>query len=528
MQTTLELTRLGAGELARSIAAGDVSAREVVDAHLARLEALEPDLNALAVPRGDVARAEADAADAARRRGEPLGPLHGVPVTVKDQFDVAGLPTSFGVARLAERPVAHDGPMVAALRQAGAIVLGKTNVPQTLAAIETDSGLFGRTCNPWDLTRTPGGSSGGDAALVAAGCSPLSLAADFGGSLRIPAAWCGIATLRPTAGRLPQDLPPIRTASSSEGVIAQPGPLARSTDDVELALKVMVDAIAARPTERNAPVPWRPPPQGGVQGRRIAVLREIDGFAPSPAIRRAIDEAAAALRAAGAEVETWDGAPDPAQGVALGWRIFTADGGSWFTQLLAGDRPDPLIKPDLQVMSLPNPARRALAVGLQASGQHRAARLLRQIGTGSAGDLLDLLGDRRDYTARFLAAMDAEGYDLLLTPATPLPAAPHGLTAKLPDLAAPSALTVVLGMPSGVVPVTRVRPGEESDRPASRDAALRAAAAVEEGSAGLPVGVQVVARHWREDLVLAAMRAIESQVRPGTDVADLPASLRQH
>lgn len=211
MQTTIPLTRLGAAELASSIAAGDVSARETVDAHIERIEEVDGQLNAVVLRRFDAARREAEDADAARRRGEQLGPLHGVPVTIKDQFHVAGLPTTFGMARLADRIAEQDGPMVAALRDAGAIVLGKTNVPPALGAIETDNAVFGRTNNPWDLERTPGGSSGGDAALVAAAGIPLSLGADFGGSLRIPAAWCGVCSLTPTIPRLPIDRPPIRT-----------------------------------------------------------------------------------------------------------------------------------------------------------------------------------------------------------------------------------------------------------------------------------------------------------------------------
>jgi fatty acid amide hydrolase len=517
VQTMVPLNRLGAAELASSIAAGDVSAREAVDAHLDRIEEVDGRLNAVVLPRYDQARREADAADAARRRGEPLGPLHGVPVTIKDQFDVAGLPTTFGVARLADRRVEQDGRMVAALRDAGAIVLGKTNVPQTLGAIETDNALFGRTNNPWDLERTPGGSSGADGALVAAGGSPLSLGADYGGSLRIPAAWTGTCTLKPTARRLPTDRAPIRSAGGEEGIIAQPGPLARTTADVALALRVLVDAIVTRPSGANPPVPWREPPASGVTGLRVALLPEVDGFTPSPAIRRALEEAATGLRAAGATVEPWDPAPDTSEGIGLAMRAYMADGGTFARQLLAGEAPHRLIKGDLQLASLPNPALRALAASLRATGQHRVARILRNVRRSSAHEFLDVLGDRIAYVEAFVAAMDAGGHDLVLAPAAPLPAVPHGLTAKLPDLLAPSVLFNLLGMPAGVVPVTRVRPGEESDRPDSRDASLRAARSAEQESAGLPVGVQVAGRHWREDLVLAAMSAIETECSTNPD-----------
>jgi fatty acid amide hydrolase len=523
MQTSVPLARLSAVELANSVAANDVSAREAVDACLARIEEVNGRLNALVWPRVEQARREANQADAARRRGEPIGSLHGVPVTIKDQFDVAGLPTTFGVARLADRPAAADGPMVAALRSAGAIVLGKTNVPQTLGAIETDNLLFGRTNNPWDLARTPGGSSGADAALVAAGGSPLSLGADYGGSLRIPAAWNGICTLKPTARRLPTDRAPVRSACGDEGIIAQPGPLGRSIGDVLLALRVLIESTVAQPLAGNPPVPWRDPPVSGVTGLRVALLSEIDGFTPSPAVRRALEEAATALRAGGASVEPWHDVPDTAEGIGVALQVYMAGGGAFIRQLLAGETPHPLLRGDLQIASLPNPAMRAMTAALRATGQHRAARLVRHIRRLSAREYLDVLGDRIGYERRFIAAMDADGYDLVLCPATPMPAVPHGASPKLPDLPGPSMLFNLLGMPAGVVPVTRVRPGEESDRPpGSRDTALRAARSAEDGSTGLPVGVQIAGRHWREDLVLAAMQVVENEASRHPDHPSRP------
>jgi fatty acid amide hydrolase len=515
METTVLLTRLGASELAGSVAAGDVSAREVVEAHIQRIEQVDEQINAVAFRRFEQARAEADEADTARRRGDPLGPLHGVPITIKDQFHVANLPTTFGVARLADRPVERDGRMVAALRGAGAIVLAKTNVPPALAAIETDNAMFGRTNNPWDPARTPGGSSGGDAALVAAGGIPLSLGADLGGSLRVPAAWCGVHSIVPTIPRLPIDRAPVRTGAGL--VDAQAGPFGRTTADVALALRVMVDAIVARPTGINPPVPWREPPAAGVAGLRIALLPELDGFTPSPAIRRALQEAAAALRTAGAQVEVWTSVPDVGRAVAIAVRAWTADGGSWLRQLLGDEKPHPLIKQEVQGALLPNTAVRLLAAILSATGQQRDARFVRHVRKTSARELSDVLGDRLAFVGSFTAALDTGAFDLVLCPATPLPATPHGLSKHLPDVLTPSLLTTMLGLPAGVAPVTRVRPGEESDRAAGRDRSTRAARETERGSAGLPVGVQVVGRHWREDLVLAAMSAIEADRSPRPD-----------
>ena len=509
------LTQFGAVELASAIEAGDVSAREVVDAHIERIEEVDGALNAVVIRRFDAARAEADAADAARRAGATLGPLHGVPVVIKDQFDVAGLPTTFGTPSRRERVAQEDGRVVAAWRRAGAIVLGKGNVPQYLQAVETDNDVFGRTNNPWDTERTPGGSSGADAAIVAAGGVPLALGADLGGSLRIPAAWCGVATLAPTARRFPpSSIPGFRAALDREGIVAVPGPFARTTADVGAALRVMADDAITRPRGITPPVPWADPDDVDVARMRVAVIPTSNGWTPAPAVRRALDEAAAALRACGAEVERWDDAPDLEEAMLLGVAIFSSAGAAPLRQLLAGDPPHALMRGDLQMAGLPNAARAPLTRLLRAFGQERAARLVPATYRRSAAELFDLLGDRFALEAAFLSAMDAGGYDAVLLPPTPIAAPRHRTTATLVDAPHGPIAFTVLGMPSGVVPVTTVGEGEESDREPGRDGAVRAVRENELGSAGLPVGVMVAARHWREDVVLAVMSAIETAVAP--------------
>ena len=187
-----ELCSKGAGELAGMIASGEVTSTEVVDAHLARIEEVNPDLNAVTVTLADEARAAAAAVDRAVAAGEPLGPLAGVPFTVKENIDVAGSATTWGVAALAGQIASTDAPMVARLREAGAIPLARTNLPDFAFRWDTESGRAGRTRNPWDPTRTPGGSSGGEAVALATGMTPLGLGNDLGGSLRVPSQMCGI------------------------------------------------------------------------------------------------------------------------------------------------------------------------------------------------------------------------------------------------------------------------------------------------------------------------------------------------
>src|SRR5271169_5473727 len=180
------------------VRARTISALELVNAHLDRIERVNPLLNAFTMVLADQARESARRADQGLRQG----PLHGVPVTVKDSLDVAGLPTRLGSYFAPEAPAAEDSAVVARLRRAGAILLGKTNTPEFLTSYETDNFITGRTNNPWDVERTPGGSSGGEAAAIASGCSPGGVGSDGGGSIRVPAHFCGIAGLKPTPGRV--------------------------------------------------------------------------------------------------------------------------------------------------------------------------------------------------------------------------------------------------------------------------------------------------------------------------------------
>lgn len=391
--------------------------------------------------------------------------------------------------------------------------MGKTNVPQTLGVAETDNAIWGRTSNPWDLSRTSGGSSGGEAAIIAAGGSPLGLGADFGGSVRTPAAWCGVYGLKPTARRLPLDSAPVRTAGGAEGIIAQPGPLARSVADLTLAFRIMAEHVQAHPTGICPPLPFTSPDAVDVRCLRVALLPQIGDWTPSRPVGRALKEAADALRAQGATVEPWTAAPDTQEGIDLFYGIVGADGFSRVRQILAGERPVPLMEPNVRLTSMPNAMVPIVAGIMEATGKHHLARMLRTAKRRSAEGLMDLLGDRLAYESRFLAALDAHNCDAILCPALPLPAVRHGDVGDLADIIGSVLLFNALGMPAGVAPVTRVRPDEEGAWLAAKDKAEQAAHAAMQGSTGLPVAVQVVARHWREDIALAVMAALERHCR---------------
>jgi fatty acid amide hydrolase len=513
MATTIPATPMLAGksatELVGLIRRGAVSARDVVDAHIARIEQVDATLNAVVVRRFDEARAEAAAADAARAAGRPLGPLHGLPITIKEQFLLEGTPTTFGFEWRRDHRADHTGPLVTALRVAGAIVLGKTNVGQSMIYHEADNRLYGQTRNPWDATRTPGGSSGGESAIIAAGGSPLGLGGDLGGSIRIPAHFAGIAGLKPTSRRLTLTDTPDDITNPPPQLPFQPGPLARDVADLHLAMSVLASAsVGASDTSADAPA--YPAEMPDVRGFRIAIQLDDAFFRSAPAIRRALHEAAADLVAAGATIVAFD-PPPLADAPRLFLGIMAADG-AWLRAGLHGEVPDRRVAGMLKAGTIPNFARPIVVAAMRLGGQRHLAFTVAGARPSRGAAFERVVAGVAEYRAAYARAMDAAGADIILSPPHALPALRHGASEQLhvANAAAYTVLYNVLGLPAGVVPVTTVRVGEESDRPAGRDHVERAAQETERGSAGLPVGVQVAARPWREDIVLSAMAALES------------------
>jgi amidase len=295
-----ELWELGAFELGVSIRDRVVSSRDVIEAHLARIEAVNPAVNAVSATVADDALAAADEADAAVASDEPTSPIHGVPFTVKESIDLAGSPTTQGVVALADMVPPLDAPAVAHLRAAGAIPIARTVAPDLGLRWHTDNALHGPTRNPWDPARTPGGSSGGEAAALATGMTPLGVGSDLGGSVRWPAACCGVTALRPTLGRVPAatSLEPADAPLTMQ-LMAVQGPMARGVLDLRVALEIM-----SRPSDRD---PWYTPIP--IAGRalhnpiRIAVATDPSGHGVDPAIADGVRRVADALADAGYAVE---------------------------------------------------------------------------------------------------------------------------------------------------------------------------------------------------------------------------------
>lgn len=446
------LTSSSATTLAAAIRLKRVSSLEVVDAHLARIAAVNPKLNAVVCLAADAARAAATAADQALAQGNLQGPLHGVPFTAKDSLDVAGVVSTAGTAGWANRVPAADATVVARLRAAGAILLGKTNTPEMTMAEETDNKVYGRTNNPYDLTRTPGGSSGGAAAIIAACGSPFDIGSDTGNSIRYPAHNCGIAGLKPTSGRVP------RTGhlSSYRGLFqswTQLGPMARYVDDLALVLPVI-----AGPDWRDPHVvPAQLRDYTGVRIRSLSVVFYTDNGIVKPTAEtvQAVSRAAAILDRAGASVDERLLRGLDAAYLLWGQVVF-ADGGASFRRLLQ-------------------------FAGTPGIGTLEFLQTLRPI---PADDLTRRLEELDEIRSRLLTQM--EKIDVIICPARAVPAVAHGATASPGWRDSYCDTYNVLGWPSAVV-----RAGTSPE--------------------GLPIGVQVVGQPWREDVVLAVARLIEAE-----------------
>jgi amidase len=448
-----------AGDIAAAVRAKKVSAVEVTEAHLARIAKVNPQLNALVAVDKDGARGAARAIDQRIAAGENAGPLAGVPISIKDTIEVAGLPCAAGtLGRKAFVPKA-DATVVARLRAAGAVVLGKGNTPEFACAFETDNLVTGRTNNPYDHSRTPGGSTGGDAAIIAAGGTVLAMGTDAGGSIRLPAHYCGLASLKPTINRTP------RTGAFPYPMglrmpLAVLSPIARYVDDLMAVLP-----IVSGPDGRDFSIPeaiLRDPRSVSVRGLRVALLGD-DALPPmTPATKDALRAAAEGLAKAGAEII--DVRPPGIEETYKLWADLFGDGGGGLKALLksvGSERSSPLFDRSLETIF---------------AARHSAAT-----------DVYALAARWDQFRLKMQAFIG--GFDALLSPACSFPAPPHGTTFDADKLegCAYTMLHNLTGWPACVV-----RGGSSPE--------------------GLPIGVQVAASYGREDIALAATKEIETRL----------------
>ncbi|MDY0003989.1 MAG: amidase family protein [Polyangia bacterium] len=495
--------------LLRRMEARELSSEEIVTALDGRIKAVNERLNAFVLREPAAVLGEARRADEERRAGRLRGPLHGLPVTIKDNVDVAGTDSTLGMAARRDRPAAKDAAAVSLLKEAGAILLGKTNVPQLLLAQETENATFGVTRNPWNLDRVPGGSSGGEAAAIASGCSAAGIGTDIGGSIRMPAHFCGIAGLKPTLDRI--------SNRGSQGAIpgqeivrAQLGPLARSTEDLALLMRVLSPEACAAMDPAVPPLPLGDPSKVSLRGLRVGFFDD-DGFlTPARCIKRAVAEAREALEAAGAELVPYS-PPSSEEIIYLWLGAISADGGRTIDAQLRGEEISPQLKPSRTTLAMPALARKALAQVLGMSGERRLAKLLGVLGEKKVDKVWALTARRTVLRLIEHDAWNAAAIDAMICPPHVIPALPHRASGDFTLSLSYAFRWSLLNFPAGIVPVTRVRPDETQEtRHGKLDKVEKKLLSILQGSAGLPLGVQVVARPYREDLVLALMAAIEA------------------
>jgi Asp-tRNA(Asn)/Glu-tRNA(Gln) amidotransferase A subunit family amidase len=444
----------------------ELSPVELVEAHLKQIENLNPKLNAFVEIDPEGARQSALEAESAVMRGDRIGPLHGVPVSIKSSISVAGLRWEAGT-RLRQGLIAsQDAPLVARLKNAGAVILGTTNTPELLMAWETDNLLYDRTNNPWDLSRTAGGSSGGEAAAIAAGMSAGGVGSDGGGSIRVPAHFTGICGLKPTPGRIPSTghYPASAGPFAQLGVV---GPMARTVADLKLLFEAMQGPDLEDPC--SAPVPLRWPSSDEIRKLKIGYF-EDDGRTPvTPETRAAVRTAAEALRSAGFQVEPFR--PDVLEESRQLWhKFFVVAGGMILRPMFRGREAD---------------LSSNLAQFLQWSSAEPAL-------TGQT--LLDAWVDRDTVRSKCFAQMQREDISILLCPSAAIPAFRHGermwtIEGKFVQYLDAWSYTEffnLLGNPAAVVPVSQ-------------------------SSEGLPIGVQIAGRPWEEEQVLSVAEVLEKQ-----------------
>jgi amidase len=443
------------------LARGELSARELAEHYLKRIAEVDEHLNAVVAIDAETVRERADEADLARQTGDRR-PLLGLPVTVKDSIDVAGLPCTGGSLARAGYVPTEDATVVRRLREAGAIVLAKSNVPEYSSAYETDNAVHGRTNHPEDPARTPGGSSGGEAALAAADATPLGIGTDGGGSLRVPAHYCGVVGLRPTVGRVPDTGTWPRTRAGGYMDLFCVGPIARFSEDIRLVLPLISGPDWQDPYA--IPAPLLDPAEVSLDELRVGVFADDPRLSVTCGTLAALARAARVLSEAGAAVDEvsapWE--EDPTE---LFFACVAADGGAQVRADLAAarGRHHPLMSGLLDAVSARSP---------------------------TAADWFAV--QARVFALRAAVRALAHEVDILLCPVVAGPAPPHG---RPPGRLPPErygefrAFDYVHLIALGGLPAASVPAGRED---------------------ALPVGVQVAAAPYREDLVLAAAAALEA------------------
>jgi amidase len=451
-------------EIAGGIRSKKFSPVEIIDAHLNRIDSCEPKLNAFVHRDSQEARIQGIVAESAVLRGDSLAPLHGVPITVKACIDVAGWPAPAGSLLRKEYVPQRDAPLVARLKAAGAILLGNTNTPEFLMAYETNNLPNGRTSNPWNLAYSAGGSSGGEAAGIASGCSAGGVGSDGGGSIRVPAHFCGICGLKPTPGRIPST-GHFPSGAGAFGWIGVVGPMARTIADVRLLFEVMAGPDPG--DAHSSPVPLRAYKESDLRGLRIGILESPALGTATPETHAAVQRAAKLLADQGFTVEPFrlEGLD---RAIELWWFFFGPVIGHLLTKAVAGHEAQisPMLREYLSIATSGSPV--------------------------TLGSFIEACAERDLLRAKILRQMN--DVHILLSPVSSAPAFLHGGGSYRPgtgylDTMRHSQWLNLTGFPGASVPLSL-------------------------SNEALPIGVQIIGRPHEDELVLAVAERLEEARGP--------------
>ncbi|KDQ12989.1 hypothetical protein BOTBODRAFT_56307 [Botryobasidium botryosum FD-172 SS1] len=516
-----------ASEIVRHIQNEDEgwTATNVVRAYIERAIVAQSKTNCLTEILFAEALAEAEALDKEFRATKKIkGPLHGVPVSFKDLFHIKGFDHTIGFTDWANHPAADDAMLVRQIRAAGGIIIAKTNVPQTMVSFECSNPLWGRTLNPWNPDYTCGGSSGGEAALLSSDGAVLGFGSDIGGSLRIPAHFCGIYSLKPGADRYP--LEGCATACPGfSGVTIVAGPMARSVSDLELACRVVFGSAPPSPFSLP-PLPYR---DVELPKKLRFGYYTADGYVKaSPACQRAVLETVAALRREGHECMEFQ-PPDTSEAMQRFSELTSADGYKTIYSYIKHDA----LEPNVSFMNQSHiPGSRSFFAWFvrYVLKDEIAAKLIMSSGVKSVDETWKIKMACNQYVRRWYEEVwEKDHFDAIIAPPSAAPALPHGSTKSLAALAGATILYNIVDSPVGIIPVLRVDPAKDQITDEWRKFGAHGSVLLEnelyhldggdayydpEKMAGLPVGIQLVGRRWEDEKLLAMMHVVDKALGP--------------
>ncbi|KAG2145328.1 amidase signature domain-containing protein [Suillus bovinus] len=520
-------TEATASEIVQRIAKGEWTSSQVLEAYIARSAMAQAETNCLTEVLYEDARKRAKELDAEFASTKTLvGPFHGVPFSVKDNYQIEGYDATIGFTAWANNPGKKDACLVTQLRNAGAIIFVKTNVPQTMLAFECSNPLWGRTTNPWNNEYTCGGSSGGEGALLAMDGSAMGIGSDIGGSLRIPTSYCGIYALKPTAERVSSIGTQGRSSTRPgfEAVRSAHGPLARSVQDCELFCKTIFGQKDS--SHQNIPMPYQPVELPSTL--RFGYYLSDGMIESSPVCKRAVLETVSALRKQGHEcIEFTSPLNATAMEVFVG--LASSDG---YKKMLSHLDSDPM-EDSLFLVTLgprlPSFVRKlACWIVKTFLGDSLFSRFFSSAREKSVLEFTDLTDQRNQATAAWYEQVwDKYSFDGIIAPVQSLPVIPHGGSAYLSPLAATTIVYNIIDSPVGVIPVTRVNPDTDELSTDFVAGASGRSKVLEtrmylgnnpvydpKAMEGIPVGVQLVGKKWEDEKVLAMMHVVDEALGP--------------